>query len=130
MRSSSALAGTNHAVSGSVGCTATAKPNVDGPASVISVQVAASSTERKMPLWCCVHNTSGSAGQRTMRCGSWVYGSSARSGGRYPARMPSHCTSQLFPASSVRHAPPHDTPASNASGRRGSMHNEWMPGRS
>ena len=80
-RHSSFTAGTNQAVSGSRGCTATANPKVDGPAFSSSCQETAPSVERKMPLWCCAHSTSGLAWQRTMQWGSWIPGSFKRPGG-------------------------------------------------
>ena len=80
-RSSSLMPGTNQAVSGSSGCTATAKPKVDGPARSISCQLARSSVERKMPLWCWVQNAAGAARHCTTRCGSCATGSNWRSGG-------------------------------------------------
>jgi hypothetical protein len=50
MRFSSLISGTNQAVCGSRGCTATAKPKVDGSTPLISVKVRLSSAEAKMPL--------------------------------------------------------------------------------
>src|SRR3989441_724015 len=79
-RTSSLMAGTNHAVSGSRGCTATAKPKEEGLI-LISFQLFAPSVERNTPLWCCAQSTSGDPAQRTIRWGSWTTGSSARSGG-------------------------------------------------
>ena len=77
------------------------------------------SVDRKIPLWCWHHTTSGSAAQRDNRCGSWMTGSKARSGGMNAARMP-EATVHVAPASSLRHAPPHDTPTSTVSAARGS----------
>src|SRR6266446_10799392 len=62
MRFSSLISGTNHAVSGSRGCTTTGKPNTDGSTPVISVKVLPSSEDTKMPLWCCTHMRWGAAG--------------------------------------------------------------------
>src|SRR5438874_2602949 len=44
-----------------------------------------------------------------MQCGSWMFGSSARSGGMYAARIPRACTDQLAPPSRVAQAPPQET---------------------
>src|SRR6266513_1853127 len=49
-RHSSFTAGTNHAVSASCGCTATAKPNFEGLIAVTSCQLFEPSVERKTPL--------------------------------------------------------------------------------
>ena len=65
-----------------------------------------------MPQWCWHHSTSGSSSHRAIRCGSWVSGSPASSGGRKLARMPWAATSHVAPLSSVRHAPPHEMPTS------------------
>ena len=59
----------------------TANPKDDGGTSLTSCQEAEPSVERKTPLWCWAQRVSGSAGQRTTRCGSWMSGSSRRSGG-------------------------------------------------
>ena len=75
MRRSSLIAGTNQAVSGSRGWTATAKPNEEGGTSTISRQLAEPSSLRKMPLWCCAHRRSGALGLCTTQCGSCTLGS-------------------------------------------------------
>ena len=49
-RFSSFVDGTNHAVFGSFGCTATGKPNTEGFTSLISDHVAAPSVDLKIPL--------------------------------------------------------------------------------
>ena len=88
MRRSSLTAGTNHAVSGSRGWAATAKPNFDGRIAVSSRQLAPASSERKTPLWCWHHMISGCAAQRARRWMSCAIGSSRCSGGMYSLYMP------------------------------------------
>src|SRR5262245_35331427 len=87
MRFSSLISGTNHAVSGSRGCTTTGKPNVDGLTPVISVNVLPSSEETKMPLWCCTHMRRGAAGHCARQWTSWAMGSWVCSGGEYSGRV-------------------------------------------
>src|SRR5690242_6348705 len=110
MRFSSLIAGTNHAVLGSLGCTATAKPNVGQRSVVTTLHDLAASVVLKMPLWCCTHMLAGSDLQETRRCGSWMLGSSRRWGGMYSANMPAARVCQLRPPSAVFQTPPQETP--------------------
>ncbi|MFO0844868.1 MAG: hypothetical protein U0797_21135 [Gemmataceae bacterium] len=55
MRVPSLTAGTNQAVFGSRGWTATPKPNPDGGTPGTCAQVRPASAERKTPLWCWIH---------------------------------------------------------------------------
>ena len=84
-------------------------------------------------LWCIergVHvvvGTSGFDGERTIRCGSWMVGSSRRSGGMYLAAIPAPGVHDA-PPSVVRQAPPHEMPTARRSRERGSPTIEWMAG--
>src|SRR5262249_45840114 len=101
IRFSSLISGTNQAVSGSLGCTATGKPNTEGSTPVISVKVLPSSEETKMPLWCCTHMRCGAERHCARQCTSWAIGSCACSGGIYSARMPSPLSAPCAAAASV-----------------------------
>ena len=68
--------------------------------------------------------------QRTMRCGSWVAPSAARSGGMKSASMPLAVSSQPAPSSSVVQTPPQLTPTTISPARVGWGLIEWMPGTS
>src|SRR6516165_5355796 len=105
MRRSSLTAGTNHAVSGSRGWAATAKPNFDGRIAVSSCQVAPASSERKTPLWCWHQTISGWARQWARRWTSWAIGSSRSSGGMYSAYIPWLILRHELPVSVLAHTP-------------------------
>jgi hypothetical protein len=121
------MAGASQAVSGSCGWAATPKPKVDGSMSVISENVAPPSVDRKTPLWCWHHTTSGALAHRASRCGSCTTGFSAWSGGMNPARMPVDTVHEA-PSSSVRQVPPQEMPTSTTSAERGSTQTECRPG--
>src|SRR5438309_1365287 len=60
---------------------ASVRPSKEEGLILISFQLFAPSVEQNTPLWCCAQSTSGDPAQRTMRCGSWITGFSACSGG-------------------------------------------------
>src|SRR6185503_7137620 len=116
-----------HAVSGSRGCTATAKPNFEGRIDDTSCHERAASVERNTPLWCCTHIVSGAAGHCTSRCTSWASGARLFSGGKYSAYMPSDAARQFAPPSSLVQTPPVDTPMVTWPALRGSTQIEATP---
>lgn len=127
-RRSSFADGTNHAVSGSVGWAATAKPNLDGRIAVSSAQLAPASSERKTPLWCWHHITSGRAAQRASWWMSWAIGSPSCPGGMYSLYMPWLIRLQLAPVSVVAQTPAVEMPSRMSAGLRGSTRTVLMPG--